>query len=138
MIIILIKRDSIWNVNKVKNEHMKKITCLILTLGFFITLSAQELQGGKWETGKDNTLIETYQKEGAWFGKVITSDNPKAKIGNDVIRDVRHKDGKWKGKFYVAKRDRLVDAVLEPGNDQLSIEISAMGRSRTLVWKKVK
>jgi len=121
-----------------KTINMKNIISLIVALSFVLSLSAQEFQIGTWQTGKDNTLIETYQKEGAWFGKVISSDNPKAKIGNDIIRDVRQKDGKWKGKFYVAKRDRLVDAVLEPGNDQLSIEISAMGRSRTLVWKKVK
>ena len=115
---------------------MKKIVCLFVALVITISLSAQDFQEAKWQTGKDNTIVETYQKEGAWFGKVIASDNPKARIGEDIILDVKQKNGQWMGKLYAAKRNRLVNAVLEPSNGQLSIKISAMGRSRTLVWKR--
>jgi len=33
---------------------------------------------GIWFSGEENTKIKTYQKEGAWFGKIVSSDNPKA------------------------------------------------------------
>ena len=115
---------------------MKKITCLILALGFFVSLSAQDFQKGTWLTKKGNTKIETYQKDGAWYGKVISSNNPKAKIGNDVLRAFKQVDGAWKGKLFVARKNREVDAVIEPTKDKLSITISQGFSSRTLVWKK--
>lgn len=115
---------------------MKKFYCLVIALGFIVSLSAQKMENGIWLTGNANTKIETYQKDGAWYGKVIASDNPKAKIGSDAIRDIKLVDGEWKGKIYIAKRDRLVDAVIDPGSNQLSVTISAMGRNRTVVWKK--
>ena len=93
-------------------------------------------QKGIWLTNKENTKIETYQKEGAWYGKVIASDNPNAKIGNDILRDFKLVDGQWKGKLFAAKRNRLVDAIIEPTEDELSITISAGFSSRTLVWKR--
>jgi len=116
---------------------MKKITCLILALGYFIALSAQDFQKGTWLTNKGNTKVETYQKDGAWYGKVISSDNPKAKIGNDILRAFKQVDGAWKGKLFVARRNREADAVIEPTKDKLSITISAGFSSRTLVWKRV-
>ena len=115
---------------------MRKIYCLVVALGFTLSLSAQKMEKGIWLTGNANTKVETYEKDGAWYGKVIESDNPKAKIGSDAIRDIKLVDGEWKGKIYIAKRDKVVDAVIEPSTDKLSITISAMGRNRTLVWKK--
>mgnify|MGYP000636665198 CR=1 FL=1 len=117
---------------------MKKISCLIIALGFMVSLSAQDFQKGIWLTNKGNTKIETYQKEGAWYGKVIDSDNPKAKIGNDILRDFKQVDGQWKGKLFVAKRGKLVDAVIEPKEDNLTITISRGFSSKTLVWKSVR
>lgn len=116
---------------------MKKISCLIVALGFTLSLFAQDFQEGIWLTGNGKGKIETYQKEGAWYGKILKSNNKKVKIGDDILRDIKQVDGQWKGKFYVAKRDRLVDAVIEPTEDNLSITISNGFSSRTLVWKRV-
>ena len=115
---------------------MKKITCLILALGYFIALSARDFQKGTWLTNKGNTKVETYQKEGAWYGKVLSSDNPKAKIGTDILRAFKQVNGQWKGKLFVARKNREVDAIIEPSKDKLSITISQGFSSRTLVWKK--
>lgn len=113
---------------------------VILSIGLFIGIvtfsSAQSTLEGTWQTAKDNTLIETYQKDGAWYGKVISSDNPKAKIGNDILREFKQVDGQWKGKLFAAKRNREADAVIEPNEDQLSIVVSAGFATRTLVWKR--
>ncbi len=115
---------------------MKNISCLVVALGFIVSLSAQDFQKGIWLTNKGNTKIETYQKEGAWYGKVIASENPKAQIGTNILRGFKKVDGQWKGQLFVARRGRLVDAVIEPTEDELSITISAGFSSRTLVWKR--
>tara|TARA_Y100000385_G_scaffold289741_1_gene360177 strand:- start:1303 stop:1662 length:360 start_codon:yes stop_codon:yes gene_type:complete len=115
---------------------MKKVISLILSLGIFVSISAQNTIEGTWNTGRDNTLIETYQKNGEWFGKVISSDNPKAEIGNDVLRNITESGGEWKGKLFMAKRGRLVDAIVEPSDDKLEITISGGGMKRTLTWSR--
>ena len=115
---------------------MRVILSIGLLIGVVTFSSAQNALEGTWQTAKDNTLIETYQKDGAWYGKVISSDNPKAKIGNDILREFKQVDGQWKGKLFAAKRNREVDAIIEPNEDQLSIVVSAGFTTRTLVWKR--
>ena len=97
---------------------------------------AQNSIEGSWNTGKHNTVVETYLKDGAYFGKVKSSEKPKAKIGIDILRDLQLIEGKWKGKLYIPKRDRLVDAVVEPSNNELNISISSGVMKRTLVWTR--
>ena len=115
---------------------MKKFIGLILSLGIIVSLSAQNTIEGTWNTGRDNTLIETYEKDGEWFGKVISSENSKAKIGNDILRNITVSDGEWKGKLFMAKRNRLVDAIVEPSDEKLKIIISGGGMKRTLTWAR--
>ena len=99
-------------------------------------LSAQDFPKGIWLTGEENTKIETYEKEGAWYGKIVSSDNPKAKIGKDILRAFKQEDGKWKGKLFATKRDKILDAVIEPTEDDLNITVAAGFFTKTLVWKK--
>ena len=106
-------------------------------LGIAWTVQAQSNIAGKWQTGRYNTIVETYEKDGLWFGKIISSDNPDAKIGNDVLRDFKKKDGKWFGQLYAAQRDRLLDATIKPEGQVLKINISTSMFSRELEWKKV-
>ena len=98
-----------------------KMICLFSALGCFITLSAQAIQKGTWLTNKGNTKVETYQKDGAWYGKVLSSDNPKAKIGRDSSRAFKQVDGQRKGKLFVARKNREVDAVIESMEDKLDL-----------------
>ena len=115
---------------------MKKIKCLIVTLGILTSLTAQDFEVSIWLTGDENTKIETYQKEGAWYGKIVSSDNPKAKIGNDILRAFKKEDGKWSGKLFAAKRGKILDAVIEPQKEALNITVSAGFFTKSLVWKK--
>ena len=116
---------------------MKIIISLIVALGFVVSLFAQDFQKGTWLTNKGNTKIETYQKDGAWYGKVIEPGSGKAKVGTNVLRGFKKVDGQWKGKLFVARRNREVDTVVEPTEDKLSITISQGSSGRTLVWKRV-
>ena len=117
---------------------MKKIQCLIVILSFLTSLTAQDFPKGIWLTGEENTKIETYQKEGAWYGKIVSSDNPKAKIGKDILRDFKAKDGEWKGKLFAAKRGKILNAVIEPNEEVLTITVSAGFFTKTLAWKREK
>ena len=93
---------------------------------------------GKWQTGVDNTVIETYQKDGAWFGKIVSSDNAKAKIGADILKDFKEDGDTWKGQLYAAKKGKFLDAVITPAKDKLLIEVSSGMFSKSLEWVKVK
>ena len=84
----------------------------------------------------ENTKIETYQKEGAWYGKIVSSDNPKAKIGNDILRAFKKEDGQWNGQLFAAKRGKILDAVIEPQKEALNITVSAGFFTKSLVWKR--
>ena len=117
---------------------MKKLNLILLALFLVLGLYAQDFPKGVWLTGEENTKIETYQKEGAWYGKIVSSDNSKAKIGNDILRGFRHEDGKWKGKLFAAKRGKILDAVIEPTEDDLTITVSAGFFTKTIVWNKAK
>lgn len=115
---------------------MKKLQCLIVIVGFVGSLAAQDFQKGIWLTGEENTKIETYQKEGAWYGKIHSSDNPKAKIGKDILQGFKQEDGQWKGKLFAAKRGKLLDAVIEPTKEALNITVSAGFFTKELEWKR--
>jgi len=115
---------------------MKKISIILFAILLVSPLSAQDFPKGIWLTGEENTKIETYEKEGVWYGKIVSSDNPKAKIGKDVLRGFQQEDGRWKGKLFAAKRGKILDAVIEPTVDDLNITVSAGFFTKTLVWKK--
>lgn len=117
---------------------MKKLSIFLITLFFSVTLSAQESLKGTWSTGEENTKIQTYQKDGKWYGKIISSDNPKAEIGFDVLREFKKEKGEWSGKIFAAKKGKLMDAKIKPEEDLLEISVSAGFFSKTLKWKKVK
>ncbi len=109
---------------------------LIATLFFLITmsLSAQEMTTGIWLTGEENTKIETYQKDALWYGKIISSDNPKAIIGKDILIGFVKEDNKWTGKLYAAKKDKMMDAVISPLENELNITVSAGFFKKKLYW----
>lgn len=113
---------------------MKKIAFLIVSLFLTISLFSQDFTKAIWLTGEDNTKIETYQKEGAWFGKIVSSDNPKAKIGKDILRGFKKNNGQWKGKLFAAKRGKLLDAEIKPTEEALNITVSAGFFSKQLQW----
>ncbi len=113
----------------------------IYSLILFLLLSspnifAQQSIEGKWQTGVDNTIVETYQKDGAWFGKIVSTDNSQAKIGTDILRGFKEEDNVWKGKLYAPKKDKLVDAVITPAKDKLFIKVSSGLFSKNLEWTK--
>jgi hypothetical protein len=116
-----------------------KIFCFILLmLASAACVFAQQSLEGVWQTGEDNTKIETYQKDGEWFGKIISTDNPKAKakIGTDILRNFKKNGDFWEGKLYSLKKKKLVDAVITPGKNKLIIEATVGFFTKEIEWSK--
>ena len=86
--------------------------------------------------GEDNTIIEITEIDGKPNGKIKSSDNPKAKIGNVILKEVNKNGRIWGGKIYAAKRQEWYDAEITQKGNVLEIEISVGFFSKTVEWKK--
>ncbi|NRB48406.1 MAG: hypothetical protein HRU41_12090 [Saprospiraceae bacterium] len=115
---------------------MKKLSVLICVLFSAIALNAQSSIDGIWNTGKENTKLEIAAVDGIYQGKIVSSDNAKAKIGAQLIKDVQLVDGQWRGKLFAAKKKKWMDAVLAEKDNQLLITVKAGLISRTIKWAK--
>lgn len=89
-----------------------------------------------WDTGEDNTIIEISEMDGKPFGRIKSSDNPKAKIGKIILKEIKKKGENWQGKIYAVKRQEWYDAEIRKKEDVLEIEIIVGFFSKTVVWKR--
>lgn len=109
-----------------------------LLIGLLITIfSYPDAYIGNWKTNKDNTKIEIYQKDDALFGKIISSDNEKAKIGTNILQNFKYENEKWIGKVFAVKINKLVDAEMKIVNGKLEVAIDNGFFSKTIEWQKV-
>lgn len=109
----------------------------IFILGLLLTtvsVNAQQSFVGLWNTGQDNTIIKIISNT----GKIHSSDNKKATVGKLIIKDLKKIDNTYKGKLYLIRKDRWVDAVFVPNGNYLDVTISAGWQSKTLKWNLVK
>ena len=111
-----------------------KLVLLNLLLSFFLT-SANNIEG-IWDANKDNTLVRIYEENNLYYGAIVSSDNPTAKKGTIILKDLKFESGKWVGKFYSIKFNRLFDAEIEVENKILKIKVSAGFISKTSLWQK--
>lgn len=108
----------------------------LLVLFSAMTIHAQESITGIWNTGNQNTKIEVKENNGMYGGNIISSDNAKAKIGKQLIKDVKSKNGEWKGKIYSVKKEKWMDAIFKEKDDILFITVEAGFMSKTIEWTK--
>ena len=116
---------------------MKKIRNVVVLIAIsLISLNsfAQADIAGKWVVGKQNTVVKIEQNDGIYSGIIISSDNSKAEIGKLMVKDLREKNGKWKGKTYSPKRKEWYDAAFIPKNNSLDIKIKVGFFSKTIEW----
>jgi uncharacterized protein (DUF2147 family) len=116
---------------------MKKLFLVLIFSLLSSALFAQTDLTGTWNTGKDNTLVKIFEKDGVYVGEIESSDNPKAEIGKQLIKDLRNEDDEWAGKLYAIKKKEWVDAEMELIDDNLKITIKAGFFKKTIEWKKV-
>ncbi len=113
-----------------------KIIVTFCMLFLAITMNAQQAITGIWNMGKDNTKIEITEENGVFGGKIVSSDNANAKIGNQLLKEVKSVGGEWKGKLYSPKKGKWFDAVLVEEGDLLLVTVKAGIMSKTVEWKK--
>ena len=116
---------------------MKNLLLISVLTLVVVALNGQEMTEAVWLTGEENTKIETFQRDGLWYGKIVSSDNSKAKIGKEILQDFVEIDGEWKGKLYAAKKDKLMNAVIIPSFEKLNITVSAGLFKKKLTWTRV-
>ena len=113
------------------------ITILLLTL--FNAASYAQSQSdiaGEYVVGEQNTIVKIEPQEDFFSGKITSSDNPKAKIGNLMVKDLKEKKGKWKGKIYSPKRKEWYDAEFIPKENTLDVKIKVGFFSKTIEWER--
>jgi len=115
---------------------MKFTLSLFILLLSAIGLHAQTTPLGIWNTGTDNALVEVKEVEGRYVGTLISSDNPEAKIGKVLLKDLKPAGKGWKGKMFAPKRGEWFDATLKPKGDVIAITVGSGFRSKTLEWTK--
>jgi hypothetical protein len=117
---------------------MKLIISIIsLQLFVFGQFAVAELEG-QWDTGKENTIVKIYQKNGIMQGEIVSSGNPKAQPGTNLIKDLKKEGQEWKCKLFAPKRQEWVDATLKRQGDKLNISVKVGLFSNTMDWSFVK
>ncbi len=111
---------------------------LISFVLLFITLDQDQNDiSGVWKMAENNAEVEIKKEGDIYNGTVVKSDVEKA-IGKVVLQDFKREGDEWKGKFYAAKRDRLVDATLKStGGDAMEMVVTAGRRSKTVPMTRV-
>jgi uncharacterized protein (DUF2147 family) len=113
------------------------ITILLLTV-FNIASYAQSQSdiAGEYVVGEQNTIVKIEPQEDVFSGKITSSDNPKAKIGNLMVKELKQTKGKWKGKVYSPKRKEWFDAEFIPKKNTLDVKIEVGFFSKTMEWTR--
>ncbi|MEL0199688.1 MAG: hypothetical protein VW905_06845, partial [Gammaproteobacteria bacterium] len=63
---------------------------------------------GKWNAGKENSIVEIYENSGELFGKIISCDRAEV-VGKINLRNLEKKGDHWEGELYVFKRRSWYD-----------------------------
>ena len=102
---------------------MKNMLLVLIITLFSSNIFGQANISGEWVVGEQNTVVKIEKKNGAYTGKIISSDNPKAKIGQLMVKEVQQKKNKWEGKIYSPKRKEWYDAEFSKKGNNLDVEI---------------
>jgi uncharacterized protein (DUF2147 family) len=106
---------------------------------FLILLSSSPLFSqfsleGIWNTGEENTKIEIIQTNNKWNGRIKSSENKSAQIGQIILKDLKKEGKKWTGKIYSFKRKEWYEVEIFPSNSILRLEIKVGFLSKTIKW----
>lgn len=114
---------------------MKSIAVLFVLFFGAITINAQSIEG-LWNTGNENTIVKISKVNSSYQGKIHSSENPKAKKGIVLVKDIVKSGNIYNGKIYVAKRNKWLAAKFEPKNEKLYVTVSAPFGSKKVTWTK--
>lgn len=117
---------------------IKIISSTIITLCILSSISfAQDKQDdivAVWDAGE--TKVEIYKVDEKYIGNPINTEGER---NSEIeILNLEYKKGKWVGKIYSKRRNKLFDAECEVEGDVLFVKVDAGLRTRKFEWSKVK
>ncbi|MEL0109678.1 MAG: DUF2147 domain-containing protein [Cryomorphaceae bacterium] len=90
---------------------------------------------GKWNAGKENSIVEIYENSGELFGKIISCDRAEV-VGKINLRNLEKKGDHWEGELYVFKRRSWYDVSIHEENDTLYLVISVGFFEKEVQWPR--
>lgn len=137
------------------------IICSIFTLGLVWNGSAQSAKAilGEWYTTEKDAIIEIFEKEGKFFGKVVwmeethidgkpildTNNSDKSKrnrpiLGMNLLEDFEFSNGAWEnGTIYDPRNGKSYSCTIKKKSDDVLEVRGFVGLSligRTVEWTK--
>jgi hypothetical protein len=122
-------------MNKMKTMRIIVLGIALVVLAPFYAQSQSPLQG-KWDTGKENTIVEILEEEDELMGRIVSSGNEKVKIGTVMLKDLSKAKDTWTGKVYSLKKKEWFDVEIKPNGSVLDLKISNGFLSKSIKWKK--
>lgn len=119
-----------------KLTTMKNLVLTLFSVLMCLLSYSQNIEG-LWSTGKENTNITILNEGGELVGKIESSDNRKAPIGEVILKDLVKEGDSWKGKLFVIKKQRWVDVTISPYKSKLELLVSAGFSRKKVEWEKV-
>ena len=92
---------------------------------------------GIWNTLEDNTKIEITEQKGVLFGRIKSSDNPKAQVGRMILKDLIKSGNSWTGKIFAVKKNEWYDVEITSKQNNLNLKIQVGLVHKNLIWKKL-
>ncbi|MGB1552007.1 MAG: DUF2147 domain-containing protein [Schleiferiaceae bacterium] len=113
---------------------MRKV---FVVIALFVGLSAfsQNEIVGKWNSGKENSIVEIYEDSGDLFGKIISSDRAEV-VGKINLRNLQREGDHWEGELFVFKRRSWYDVDINEENDTLYLVISVGFFEKEVQWPR--
>jgi uncharacterized protein (DUF2147 family) len=90
---------------------------------------------GTWNTLEDNTKIEITEQKGVLFGRIKSSDNPKAQVGRIILKDLIKSGNAWTGKIFAVKKNEWYDVEINSKQNNLNLKIQVGFVHKNLTWK---
>lgn len=91
---------------------------------------------GFWINEKGDRKLEIYRKGAGYFGKIVSDASGKVRPGTDILLDLRHGGGIWKGRLYLPAKNDEAKATLRLKGGQLEIAASKGVFSEKKYWSR--
>lgn len=113
-----------------------KILIVLLSLFTIFQNSPEHSIIGTWNTLEDNTKINIIEQKGMFFGRINSSDNPKAQVGRLILKDLVKSGNAWTGKIFAIKKNQWYDVEINSEKSTLKLKIQVGFITKNLIWEK--
>lgn len=115
-----------------KNNLLITILLLVTSTHLFAQDKQDEIVA-VWDAGE--AKVEIYKVDEKYIGNPINSEGERNQ--QIEVLNLEYKNGKWIGKLYSKRRNRMLDVVCEVKQDKLHLEINTRLATRVLEWSQV-